>query len=207
MRASGIMTRTVITVHTHTPVKQAAALLAEHAITAMPVFDDDDRLVGMVSEADVLANRIAPDPRSHPRRDAEHPDPAHSVGELMTVPVVAMASSTDTADTADLMLQYNVRSIPIVEGATVVGIVSRRDLLRTLIRDDDAIAAELRSRLEYYSGHRSHWQVRVRDGVVTIGGHFDDDTERRVVTALASTVPGVSNVHTDHRLLHYDRTN
>jgi CBS domain-containing protein len=195
----------VITGRTGTPVKEAAALLAEHAITALPVLDEDDRLVGMVSEADVLANRVAHDPRSHLRRDEGHPDAAHSVGEVMTTPVVAMAAGADTADVADLMLQYDVRSVPIVDGPTVVGIVSRRDLLRTLVRDDAAIAAEVRTRLESYSGQPGRWHVRVADGVVSIGGHFEDAAERRIVTALASTVPGVGNVHTGHRLPHLDR--
>jgi len=205
MKASEIMTRPVITVRTDTPVKEATALLAKHAITSMPVLDDDGRLVGMVSESDILANRIQHDPRSHLRRDEEHPDPAHFVGDVMTTPVVAMADSADTADIADLMLRYGVRSVPIVNGGEVLGIVSRRDLLRTLVRDDDAIAAEVRSRLAFYSNQPERWHVQVADGVVTIGGHFDDETERRVVTVLAGTVPGVSNVHTGHRNLHLGR--
>lgn len=206
MRASEIMTTPVVTVRTTTPVKEAAALLAEHAITALPVLDEDDRLVGMVSEADVLADRVSHDQRSHMRREESHPDPRHLVGEVMTTPVVAMAASADTADIADLILQYDVRSVPIVDGPTVIGIVSRRDLLRSLVRDDTAIAAEVRARLDAYIGEPGRWQVQVDDGVVTIGGHFADEREHRIVTVLANTVPGVSNVHTGHRHLHLGRT-
>jgi CBS domain-containing protein len=205
MKASEIMTKPVITVQTGTPVREVTALLAEHAITAVPVLDEDGRLVGMVSEADVLANRVAHDPRSHLRRDETHPDPAHLVDDVMTTPVVAMAAGADTADVADLMLRYDVRSVPIVDGPTVVGIVSRRDLLRTLVRDDAAVAAEVRARLDLYGGRPGRWRVAVSDGVVTIAGHFDDAAERRVVTVLASTVPGGSNVHTSHRLPHLGR--
>ena len=146
----------------------------------MPVLDGDGRLVGMVSEADLLAHRMAHDPRRHLRRDGDQPDPPRTVGEVMTSPVVAMGVDADAADIADLMLQYNVRSVPIVDGASVVGIVSRRDLLRTLVRDDGTIAAEIRSRLDTYGGRPGRWPVQVQDGVVSLGGPFGDQTECRV---------------------------
>jgi osmotically-inducible protein OsmY len=69
-----------------------------------------------------------------------------------------------------------------------------------LLRDDQATAAEVRARLDAYSGQLQRWQVAVTDGVVTVTGHFDDDTERRVVHTLASTVAGVANVHIGHHL-------
>jgi CBS domain-containing protein len=200
MKASEVMSQPVITVAVDTPVRQAAALLAERAITAMPVVDGEGRLVGMVSEADLLVNRMAHDPRAHLRRDTHpqggQPEPAHTVGEVMASPVRAMAIDADTADVVDLMLRHDVRSVPIVDGEVVVGIVSRRDLLRALVRDDCTIEAEIRTRLDSYGGHPGRWPVQVVDGVVTVGGPFGDETERRVVATLVRTVPGVSVVHT-----------
>jgi CBS-domain-containing membrane protein len=135
MRAREIMTRSVVTVRTSDPAKAAAGLLAEHRITAMPVLDGTGRLVGMVSEADLLAHRVAHDPRSHLRRDGQpQADPAHTVGEVMSRPVVSLEPDTDLATIAEVMLDRGLRSIPIVDGGRVVGIVSRRDLLRTLVR-------------------------------------------------------------------------
>ncbi len=135
MRAREIMTRSVVTVRAGDPAKQAAGLLAEHRITAMPVLDETGRLVGMVSEADLLAHRVAHDPRSHLWRDEQpQPDPAHTVGEVMTRTVVSLGPDADTASLAEVMLDRDLRSIPIVDGGSVVGIVSRRDLLRTLVR-------------------------------------------------------------------------
>jgi CBS domain-containing protein len=135
MRAREIMTRSVVTVRSSDPVKQAAGLLAEHRITAMPVLDGTGRLVGMVSEADLLAHRMAHDPRSHLWRDEQQrADPARTVGEVMSRTVVSLGPDAYLADIAELMLDRGLRSIPIVDGGRVVGIVSRRDLLRTLVR-------------------------------------------------------------------------
>jgi CBS domain-containing protein len=200
MKANEIMTRPVVTASVGTAVREVAALLAQHQVTALPVVDDNGALVGIVSEGDILVNRVAPDPRNHLRRDAGHADPAHLVDDVMTTTVVAMGPTADVADIADLMLSYDVRSVPIVDGPHVVGIISRRDLLRALLRDDSAVAAEVRTRLDAYSGHQDRWHIQVTDGVVTVTGHFDDDTERQVVTNLAGTVAGVTNVHAGHHL-------
>jgi CBS domain-containing protein len=89
----------------------------------------------------------------------------------------------------------DVRSIPIVEGATVIGIVSLRDLLRTLVRDDDAIRADVVDRIADYRGPAGPWDVQVTDGAVLIVGDLHDDG--RAAIALARTVPGVGSVHLD----------
>lgn len=133
MRANELMTTPVVTVSLGTPVHEVAELLTKHRITALPVLDAEGRLVGIVSEGDLLVNRIAADPRNHLRREAEHPDPPHLVDQVMTSTVVAMGQHADVADVANLMLDYDVRSVPIVDGSRVVGIISRRDLIRALL--------------------------------------------------------------------------
>jgi CBS domain-containing protein len=197
-----IMTRPVTVVHTDTPVQEAAAMLTAHNITSMPVLDDDDQVVGIVSEADLIRERM---PR-HENDNTDHGEPAHLVSQVMTDTVVCLPDSADTADAAELMLNYDVRAIPIVSGSRLQGIVSRRDLLRSLVRDDDAIAAEVRSRLDYYAGRHGRWSVEVDDGVVTVAGQFDDEAERQVVSVLARTVAGVSSVHTDRHHRHHHVT-
>jgi CBS domain-containing protein len=111
----------------------------------------------------------------------------------MTTPVIALGPSADAADLAQTMLGSDVRSVPIVEGAAVLGIVSRRDLLRTLVRDDDAIRAEIVDRIADYRDPAGAWDVQVADGAVVIVGDLDDDG--RAAVALARTVPGVGSVH------------
>ncbi|MBI3688720.1 MAG: CBS domain-containing protein [Actinobacteria bacterium] len=204
MKAREIMTRPVVTVYPDTLVKEAAARLAQHDVGSMPVVDDDDRLIGIVSESDLLRDRLPHDPRAQPRRDTPDgtpTEPPHTVAQVMTRNVLAMAENADTADIAEAMLLRNVRAVPIVDGAALVGIVSRQDLLRTLIRDDDVIATEVRERLDAYTGSHGRWNVAVNDGAVVITGYFEDDAERRVITVLARTVPGVGIVHTTNRHL------
>lgn len=197
MQARDIMTRSVITFRPETPIRAAAAVLTGRRITAAPVVGPDGDLVGMVSESDLICHRFAHDPRSHARRDRsddEVEEAPRDVGEVMTTTVIAMSESADAADLADAMVQYDVRSIPIVEGGTVVGIVSRRDLLRTLVRDADAIRAEVLTRLNAYRGGRHPWQVEVTEDRVDLYGDVADETEARVLAVLARTVPGVNHV-------------
>jgi CBS-domain-containing membrane protein len=196
MKASELMTRDVVTARPDTPVRQAAARMAEHHVTSLPVLDDDGRVIGIVSEIDLVRDRLPRDPRSHLRRDpGQQPDPAQHVRDVMTEVVCCLGESADTADIAALMVDNNLRAVPIVDGARLMGIVSRRDVLRTLLRDDTAIVADVRERLDAYAGERDRWRIDVADGVASIRGHFDDSTQRDTVTALASTVPGVIRVH------------
>jgi len=194
MQARQIMTSPVLTVRPDTTVREAAMLLLGNRITAAPVLDDRADLVGIVSEADLVIDRFGHDPRNQvrPVRD-ESPGP-QTVGEVMTTPVVALGPSADAADLAQTMLDSDIRSVPIVEGATVIGIVSRRDLLRTLVRDDDAIRADIIDRITDCCDPDGNWDVQVTDGaVIIIVGDLDDDG--RAAIAVARTVPGVSSVH------------
>jgi CBS domain-containing protein len=192
MRARDIMTSPVITVRTSTTVKEAASLLAARGFTALPVVDDDDRLIGIVTEADLVRDRIPPDPRHLVRADTppEQLPSRPTVGEVMSTPVTAMGPGTDLAQLCTALLDARQRSMPIVDGARVVGIVTRRDLVRVIGRDDSAIAKDVRHKLEIYGGP-NRWQVAVHDGVVTIDDEYDDPTDRHVATVLAEAVPGV----------------
>ena len=200
MRVRDVMTRQVVTADLDMTVSSAAGLLAQHNISAMPVIGDD-HLVGMVSEGDLLRHEI---PRARRRggslrqpwseRQRERLGEPETVADVMTTPVVSVSESTDTADVASLMLDYEVRSVPVVDGGRVTGIVSRRDLIQMLSSDDDVIAEEIQNRLRDYAGEGDRWTVAVTKGVATIYGYFDDENERRVVELLARTVPGVHAV-------------
>ena len=192
MQARQIMTSPVVTVRADTTVREAATLLLENRITAAPVLDADEELIGIVSEGDLVVDRFAHDPRNRVQPIQDEPPGPQTVGEVMTTPVIALGPSADAADLAETMLGADVRSVPIVEGATVIGIVSRRDLLRTLVRDDDAIRAEIVGRIAEFTGPAGTWDVQVTDGAVVIVGDLDDDD--RTAIAIARTVPGVSSV-------------
>lgn len=196
MRARDIMTRPVFTVRPTETVQHAAALLADKKITAVPVLNEADEVIGMVSEADLLRHRVPPDPDVHLWRaaggDGER-RPA-TVAEVMSTPACMSTPQADIADIAQTMLCHNVRSVPILDGEQLVGIVSRRDILRTVIRTDDVLAKDIQHRLDEYASGAHRWTATVTDGTATIEGGFDNDTERTVVAVMARTVPGVAAV-------------
>jgi CBS domain-containing protein len=202
MRARDVMSTPVITVTPETSVKQAAVLLSSHGFTALPVVDDDDHLIGIVTEADIVRDRFPRDPRYRHAYtnyiagtvDDSVPSVTATVGAVMTTPVTAAETNTDVADLVTAMLDNSVRSMPIVEGSRLVGIVTRRDLVRALARDDQAIAADVRRRLRMYGGP-GRWSVEIHEGQVLIGDEFDGATDRHVATVLAEAVPGVTGVH------------
>jgi CBS domain-containing protein len=196
MRARDIMTSPVITVTPRTTIKHAAALLATHGFTALPVVDDDERLVGIVTEADLIRDRVPRDPRAliHPGRRPAPGPVTTTVAEVMTTRPVAVDPGADVSTLVTALLDAHQRAMPIVDGARLVGIVTRRDVVRTIARDDTTIAADVRHRLEVYGGE-GRWHVDVCEGVVTIGDQFDDETDRHVATVLAEAVPGVVRAH------------
>lgn len=191
MRARDIMSTAVISVEAGTSVKEAAALLADNGFTALPVVDDSKRLVGIVTEADLMRDRVPRDPRAlcHPGEQLPTTTTT-TVGEVMTTPVTAMGAGTDVAVLAKALLDAGQRSVPIVDGSRLVGIVTRRDIVRVIARDDRTIADDVRHRLEAYGGER-RWEVRVHDGMVEIVDEFNDATDQHVATVLAEAVPGV----------------
>src|SRR6266496_2864338 len=102
MQARDIMTRPVITFRATTSTREAAAVLTSKQITAAPVVDETDEIIGIVSEGDLIADRFEHDPRSRARRDIapEHETPA-TVGEVMTDTVIALSATADAADLAE----------------------------------------------------------------------------------------------------------
>ncbi|WP_344074035.1 CBS domain-containing protein, partial [Prauserella alba] len=102
-------------------------------------------------------------------------------------------SVLDVVDVVRAMLDEGVRSVPVVEGDRVVGIVSRRDLVRVLARDDRRLARDVHNRLAMISTP-DRWSIDVTDGVVTLVDSRDDATDRHVATVLAENVPGVLRV-------------
>lgn len=178
-------------------MQDAAALLAGRGFTALPVVDDDGLLIGIVTEADLVRDRFPRDARSltHAGPRSEAVPVRETVGEVMTSPAASMGSGTDVAVLTKAMLEAGQRAMPIVDGSRLVGIVTRRDLVRVVGRDDDTIARDVRHRLEIYGGP-NRWDVQVHCGVVTIGDEYDDEADRHIATVLAEAVPGVVRAQT-----------
>lgn len=178
--ARDIFSRPVVTVRPDMPLPEAISLLTEGGFGALPVVDEQDRVIGILSEADALAVRSAAQ--------------AASVEAAMTVPAEVVEPGTDVSTIASRMIAGNLRSMPVVEAGVLVGIVARRDLLRALVRDTAAATADVRALLDDYAGSRRQWSVEVAEGRAIIRGRFADTDEQRTVSELVLTVDGIDNV-------------
>jgi CBS domain-containing protein len=204
-----LMSREVVTVGPDTSAKHAAGVMAEGGFAALPVVDAGGRLVGIVAEADVLRDRIPADPRLHARRDAARPELPLSllVRGIMTERVRTVEASADVADVARLFVDERLRSVPVVEQGRLVGIVSRRDVLRSLVRPDAEIRREVLRLVEEYTGELGAFAVDVTEGVVTVTRshglpQVSREVEERALTTLATTVGGVVGIRVLHGATH-----
>lgn len=201
MRVRDIMTSPAQVIRPDAPVEAAADLMTTYAVTALPVVGDGERLIGMVSDSDLLWHRVPAEPGTDPTEHLDavvHPGRRPGVVvEVMSEHPISIGPGADVADAAQLMLDHDVRSLPVLDDGEVIGIVSRRDILRAVVRDDRVLAADVRRRLDDYAGRQGRWTVVVESGVVTVGGDFPNDQQRSVVSLLSSTVPGVAEVHLD----------
>jgi CBS domain-containing protein len=149
----------------------------------------------------VLRDRIPTDPRLHARRDQPVPDapPSLLVHGVMTSAVRAVEGTDDIADIARLFVDDGLRSVPVLDGGRLVGIVSRRDLLRALVRPDAEIRTDVLRLVEGYTGDLDAWEIGVTEGMVTIRrtrgkAQVSAEVEDRALRALATTVAGVIGV-------------
>jgi CBS domain-containing protein len=190
------MSSPVVTVPPGMRLKDVAKILVTWGISAVAVVDDGD-LVGILSEADLIPLELTPDPTAHLTPCPEASATASRVAsEAMTRDVVALPEGADVADAGQLMLERRIKSIPVVQGRRVVGIVAKRDLLAVLARRDQDIARELEALLASELGAPSPYRVTVKDGSVTLTGPTDP-TSRRLAGLLAREVPGVIEVRFD----------
>ena len=182
-RVSDVMTTSVVTVDRITPYKEIARLLAEHRISGLPVVKMGRVVVGVVTEADLLAAQAntARSLRSGARRTwwphgRQHP--ALTAGELMTAPAVTIGPGATIPAAARLMNTHHVRRLPVVdEQGRLLGVISRRDLLSVFLRPDEDIAEDIRKVLdEIVSAAPGEASVSVRNGIVTLTGTLDPKT-------------------------------
>lgn len=189
-----VMTTPVVTVPRSWTVKQAVHLLYAEDITAAPVVDDEGRMVGIVSEMDLLRGEFEADPRAYlrPMAQPESPPPT-TVEEVMTPNVRTARESEDAMELVDLMITTGVKSVPVVRGTELVGIVSRRDLMGMLAHGDQRIRDDVVAALRDLSAETTGTKVAVHDGIVELTGD-GDDRSARIADAITRTVPGVVRV-------------
>ena len=192
MRVRDIMTTAVVTVAPEDSVTDVADTLAALGFSALPVVDGTGALRGIVTEADLIDNRYPVGSGTH-APPAENAEPKRTVAEVMTDAVIAISHDADTALLARLMISDHLRSVPVVDGGRLVGIATRRDMLRTLSRSDSDIAGDIRRNLDTLGGTK-RWHVQVSNGEAVLDDDFITASDRSVAQALAEAVPGVTRV-------------
>jgi CBS domain-containing protein len=215
MHASQVMTRSVVTVPADATVYAAADILLGSRISAAPVIDADGRMVGIVSEADLMNRpetgmvpgrswlqrlltdevRLARDyMRSH----------SHHVADVMTRKVVTAEERMPLEDIALLMQRHGIKRLPVVRDGHVVGIVSRANLLQGLMArepfpasspvGDDEVRTSVSRELARHEWAAGITNIVVDSGVVNLWGHVHTAAAREAVRVAAETVAGVRRI-------------
>lgn len=190
-----LMTSPATSLRAGSRLETALQVLAAQHISAIPIVDAHDNVVGIVSEADVLAEQIARDPRASLRPVEEPTEPWHRlVDDVMTPDPVTVQENSDVGHVAELLADTGWKSVPVVRGLTLVGILSRSDVIRVLTTPDIDIEERLADDFAQI-GHEG-WRVQVREGVVTVRGP-QPGRESRMAAAMADTAAGVRRVVID----------
>ena len=193
MLVRDLMTSDPETAMPETGVKEALTRLADLDITSLPVVDRWHRLLGIVSEADLIRDLVARDPRAQERPVEMRPLFApHVVDEVYTRAAVSVRVEDDVATAVEMMTVTAAKSLPVVDDdGRLLGVLSRSDVVQALARADNVIAADIDSLLGDL-GHRD-WLVEVEEGAVRVSGPRDA-AERSLAQVVAHTVPGVVDV-------------
>lgn len=201
MRVADVMTTEVLSVTPETSLKQVAELLSERRISGAPVVERDGRVLGVVSEADILQKERRPPERSWWHTAAADrllaKSLARTAGEAMTSPAVTITADRRVDAAAGLMLDRSVNRLPVVDrDGKLAGIVTRADLVRAFVHTDEEIERDIRDEVLL----RELWltpedfRITVDHGEVTVEGHVSGDSERELLARRIALVPGVVSV-------------
>jgi CBS domain-containing protein len=203
MKVRDVMTETVFTVTPDTPLKLVATRMLEYGISGMPVVDGD-RVLGVISETDILfKERTAPDRTGlvdwlvHYGEDPPQAKlNARTAGQAMTTPAVTIGPNRSVADAAALMLDLGIDRLPVVDGEELIGIVTRTNLVRAFIRNDEEIERDIRDDglLHRLWLDPEQVQVTVEDGNVVLAGSVDTPEAADSLVAFVERTPGVVSV-------------
>ncbi|MEU8238991.1 CBS domain-containing protein [Actinoplanes missouriensis] len=205
-----VMTTDVVTAAPAAGYRQLVDLIIERRVGALPVIDDFRRVIGVVSEADLLrkVEYVGDDrPRlfeSRRRRGERGKAAAGTAAELMSAPAVTVLRGTGIATAARVMDREHVKHLPVTDDlGRLIGIVSRADLLRVHLRPDRDIREDVEAGVVEALGLAGSATALVADGVVTLAGHVERRSTAEQAVAAARQVPGVATV-TDRVTFDYD---
>lgn len=207
MRVSDVMTSDLVTILPDTSFKEAVELLVRSEVSALPVVNAEGQLVGLITEADLISKEAY----GTRRRRAlalladmmsvrDHPWVTKARGsvasDIMTRSVVVCRSDEDVRTVARRMLEQDVKRMPVVDDEHLVGIVSRRDILKMFDRPDVAIAADVKRVLtdDLIMPEDRHVRFSVDRGVVTLTGDVRYGWDDPIVVSIVRDLPGVLEV-------------
>jgi CBS domain-containing protein len=199
---SDVMTLTVVAVGREATFKDIVRTMEQWKVSALPVLEGEGRVVGVVSEADLLPKEEFRDSDTSRFEQLRRLSDLVKAGgvtaeELMSTPAVTVHANATLAQAARIMAMEKVKRLPVVDDAgRLQGIVSRSDLLKVFLRSDDDIEAEVRRTVVSYlfPALGSNVRVGVRDGVVTLSGQIRDTSLITVAARLVRAVEGVVDV-------------
>jgi CBS domain-containing protein len=210
MKASDVMTTKVVTVTPDHSVRHAAKIMLDNHVSGVPVIDDGGRLVGIISEGDLLRrSELGLDaivsPSRSPEEQARLYVKAHAwkVGDVMSDKLVTVDKDTDLAHIATLMEENDIKRVPVIRHGGLIGIVSRADLLRAVASarldatapGDEAIRRSILARLDENTGLSDmNISVTVADGLVHLWGNVEGADCRNAARVVAEGVRGVKGV-------------
>ncbi|MFE3411174.1 CBS domain-containing protein [Streptomyces mirabilis] len=199
---SDVMTHTVAAIGRKANFKEIVQLMEQWKVSALPVLEGEGRVIGVVSEADLLPKEefrdSDPDRHTQLRRLSDLAKAgAVTAEDLMTAPAVTVQANATLAQAARTMAHAKVKRLPVVDDMGLLeGVVSRGDLLKVFLRGDEDIAEEVRREVVSYlfRAPSAPVRVQVQDGVVTLTGRVRDTSLVPVAARLVRSVEGVVDV-------------
>lgn len=199
-----VMSRDVVSVDENASYKEIVTALAVIGVSAVPVVDGTGRVLGVVSESDLVTRVITGGmpgervPGTHgERRDIRRKSRADTAATLMTSPTVTIRSTASIVEAARTAAKAHVRRLPVVdEQGVLVGIVARSDLLKVFLRDDDEIRGHVTNEVltSRFCADPSSVEVTVHDGVVTLAGQLERRMQIPPLVDAARAIAGVISV-------------
>ncbi|MFE9017952.1 CBS domain-containing protein [Streptomyces sp. NPDC007808] len=194
---SDVMTHTVVAVGRQALFKEIVELFDQWKVSALPVLEGEGRVVGVVSEADLLPKEEFRDTDTGDLKEMEKAAGV-TAGELMSTPAVTVHADASLAEAARIMARRHVKRLPVVDAVGILqGVVSRSDLLKVFLRSDEEIAEEIRHDVLTQLPITQDVSVTVSDGVVTLGGPLADRAFVPLVTRAVRAVEGVVDIRLD----------